>query len=128
MSKNFGTITDQLGASIERLTRGIPQKMRGFSIMGKAAKMSGALDSKTKELIATAIAVAVRCDGCIASHAKAAEINGANREEILEMLSMAVYMGGGPSAVYAAEALDAFDQFSDNKEKMEPTTTEPPRP
>ena len=80
--------------------------------MGAAAKKSGALDPKTKELIATAIAVAVRCDGCIASHVKALEKHGAEREELLEMLSMAIYMGGGPSVVYAAEALDAFDQFS----------------
>ena len=80
--------------------------------MGAAAKVDGSLDPKTKELIAIAIAVAVRCDGCIAAHTKAAQGYGAAREEILEMLGMSVYMGGGPSAVYAAQALDAFDQFS----------------
>ncbi|MBM86158.1 MAG: carboxymuconolactone decarboxylase [Rhodospirillaceae bacterium] len=112
MKKNYVKVATELSDSVGRLTKGIPQTMRGFSIMGKAAKTTGSLDLKTKELIATAIAVAVRCDGCIAAHAKAAESNGASRDEILEMLSMAVYMGGGPSAVYAAEALDAFDQFS----------------
>ena len=80
--------------------------------MGAAAKASGALDAKTKELIAIAIAVAVRCDGCIAAHTKAAEKYGVDREEILETLSMAVYMGGGPSVVYASQALDSFDAFS----------------
>ena len=116
MGKNYGQISTEISDAVGRLAKAIPQTMRGFSMMGKAAKSPGSLDPKTKELIATAIAVAVRCDGCIAAHTKAAEINGASRAEVLEMLSMAVYMGGGPSAVYAAEALDAFDQFSEKSE------------
>ena len=62
--------------------------------------------------MATAIAVAVRCDGCIGFHAKAAIKAGASREELLETLSMAIYMGAGPSMIYAAEALRAFDELS----------------
>jgi AhpD family alkylhydroperoxidase len=104
-----------LSGSIARLRKGIPDTMKGFSMMAAAATADGKLDTKTKELIATAIGVAVRCDGCIAFHAKAAEQNGATREEILETLGMAVYMGGGPSMVYAAQALDAYDQFVDDK-------------
>ena len=63
-------------------------------------------------MIATAIGVAVRCDSCIASHTKAASMNGASREEVLEALGIAVFMGGGPSVVYASQALEAYDQFS----------------
>lgn len=85
--------------------------------MRSAAHADGCLEPKTKELIATAISVAVRCDGCIAGHTKAAEKNGASREEVLETLSMAVLMGGGPSVVYAAQALDAFDQFTEDAKK-----------
>ena len=113
MVKNYREMATGLENSVAELGKLIPETMRAFSSLGTAAKKSGALDVKTKELIATAIAVAVRCDGCIASHTKAAEKNGASRDEILEMLSMAIYMGGGPSLVYAAEALTAFDQFSD---------------
>ena len=80
--------------------------------MAQAATTDGMLDPKTKELIAAAIGVAVRCDGCIAFHVKALVQQGASREEILEMLGMAVYMGGGPSMVYAAQALEAYDQFA----------------
>ena len=112
MSKNYPEMATDLSASIGRLRKGIPDTMKGFSAMAAAATRDGFLDPKTKELIATAIGVAVRCDGCIASHTKAAEKNGASREEILETLGMAVYMGGGPSVAYAAQALDAFDQFT----------------
>ena len=70
-------------------------------------------DSKTKELIALAIGIAARCDGCLAFHAKAAAKYGATREEILETIAVAVYMGGGPSMIYGAEALEAFDQLSE---------------
>ncbi len=71
-----------------------------------------ALDTKTKELIARGISVAVRCDDCIAFHVKAAVQQGATREEIMETLGMAIYMGAGPSAMYASHALDAYTQFS----------------
>ena len=112
MVENYPAMATDLNASIGRLRKGIPETMKGFSAMAKAATADGSLDPKTKELIATAIGVAVRCDGCIAFHVKAAVKNGASREEFLETLGMAVYMGGGPSMVYAAQALDAYDQFA----------------
>ena len=73
------------------------------------------LTEKTKELIALGISVAIRCDDCIAFHAKAALKQGANREEVMEALGMAVYMGAGPSVMYATHALDAFTQFENEK-------------
>ena len=112
MAKDYKKIAADLTSSMERLQKGIPDTMKRFAAMGAAAKASGALDAKTKELIAIAIAVAVRCDGCIAAHTKAAEKYGVDREEILETLSMAVYTGVGPSVVYASQALDSFDEFS----------------
>jgi len=117
MSKNYPEMATDLNASVARLSKGIPDTMKGFAAMRSAAHADGCLEPKTKELIATAISVAVRCDGCIASHTKAAEKNGTSREEILETLSMAVLMGGGPSVVYAAQALEAFDQFTEDAKK-----------
>ena len=70
------------------------------------------LDEKTKELIAVAIAVATRCDGCIGFHVKALVRLGATKEELNETLNMSVYLGGGPSLMYAANALAAFEEFS----------------
>mgnify|MGYP000949329364 CR=1 FL=1 len=71
----------------------------------------GALDEKTKELIAMAIGVASRCDGCLGFHAKALVRLGATPQEFREMLGVAVYMGGGPSLMYAANAQAAYDEF-----------------
>lgn len=94
------------------LRAGIPGVAKGFGETARAAIGAGALDSKTKELIALAIGITARCDGCLAYHAKAAAKYGASREEILETIGVAVYMGGGPSMIYGAEALAAFDAFA----------------
>lgn len=113
MTKQYKEITADISQYIGELRKAAPETMKGFSAMAKAATDAGVLDKKTKELIALAIGVAARCDGCIGFHAKALKGLGATREEISETLGMAVYMGGGPSLMYAADALRAFDQFSE---------------
>ena len=90
-----------------------PAASAAFKAFGEAVFADGALPGKTKELIAIAIAVAIRCDGCVAFHAQAAAKLGATREEIMEVMGMALYMGAGPSLMYAAQAVEAFDQFKD---------------
>lgn len=89
--------------------------MKAFSTMAQGASRPGALDGKTKELIALAVSVAIRCDDCIAFHAKAAVEQGANREEVLEAPGMAIYMGAGPAVMYASHAIEAFDQLRAGK-------------
>jgi AhpD family alkylhydroperoxidase len=89
-----------------------PEVMRGFTQMAQAATAPQALDTKTKELVALGIAVATRCDPCIAYHGKAAVKAGATQAEIAETLGLAVYMGAGPSAMYAAKAMEATRQFA----------------
>jgi AhpD family alkylhydroperoxidase len=86
--------------------------MKGFSAIAQAALRPNALDTKTKELITLGISVATRCDDCIGFHVKAAVDQGATREELLETLGMAIYMGAGPSVMYASHAIEAFDQFA----------------
>jgi len=83
-----------------------------FNALADAAMRDGALDKKTKELIALALGVAGHCDACLGFHLKALIRLGASRTEIEEALGVAVYMGGGPSLMYAADALAAFDQLS----------------
>ena len=112
MSKDYQEVIENLYDSMSRLNIGLPNVMGGSATMSAAAKKAGALDVNTKELIAIAISVANRCDGCIAAHTNAATKHGVNREELLETLGIAIYMGGGPSTVYAAQVLDAFDQFA----------------
>ena len=102
-----------LNPAVAELRRNVPGVMGAFSEMGKAALAPGALDTKTKELIALAIGVAVRCGPCITYHAEGARKNGATREEIAETMGLAVYMGAGPGAMYAAQGLEAYDQWQD---------------
>ena len=112
MFKDWQGMAADLSGDIRSLRAGAPEVMKGFSALAQAALKADALDTKTKELIALAIAVATRCDGCLAFHAEAAMKQGASRAEVLETMGMAVYMGAGPSVMYAAQALEAFDQFS----------------
>ena len=86
--------------------------MAAFRGLVKAAGVDGALDHKAKELIALAISVAVRCEGCIVFHSRACLRLGVTRAEILDMLGVAVEMGGGPSAVYGAQALACYDEMA----------------
>ncbi|MCW2380632.1 MULTISPECIES: carboxymuconolactone decarboxylase family protein [unclassified Sphingobium] len=80
----------ELSHAIKEVRLGTPEVMQSFSAMAKAATEGGALDVKTKELMALAIAVAIRCDGCVAFHAQAAVKHGASREEIMETMGMAL--------------------------------------
>jgi AhpD family alkylhydroperoxidase len=108
---NWPEQTKDLSAHLRTLRSGTPEVIKAFSGLAQAALAPKALDCKTKELIALAIAVAIRCDDCIGFHVKAALEQGASRDEVLETLGMAVYMGAGPSVMYASHALDAFEQF-----------------
>lgn len=110
--KKFDEITKDISASLAKLRKDIPDVTNAFTSLSQAATKDGALDKKTKELIALALGVAARCDGCIGFHCKALVKLGATREEVVETLGMAVYMGGGPSLMYAADALSAYEEFS----------------
>mgnify|MGYP001393570833 CR=1 FL=1 len=112
MHKDWPTMASELSGAIKEVRLGTPEVMKAFSAMAQAATKGGAVDAKTKELIAIAIAVAIRCDGCVAFHAQAAAKLGATREEIMEVMGMALYMGAGPSLMYAAQAVEAYDQFA----------------
>ena len=103
MNKDYQKVIEKLYNSMDRLNKGLPDVMGGYATMSAAAKKAGALDVKTKELIAIAISVANRCDGCIAAHTNAGK-NGVSREELLETLGIAIYRGG-PSTGYAAQVL-----------------------
>lgn len=113
MSKNYQELTKDISQYIGELRKLTPEAMQGFSALAKGATAEGALDKKTKELIALAIGVTQRCDGCIGFHAKALKDLGTTRQELAEVMAMCVYMGGGPALMYAADALRAYDQFSE---------------
>ncbi|MFT4805217.1 MAG: AhpD family alkylhydroperoxidase [Psychroserpens sp.] len=109
--KNYIHKYEEISTQMEQLGMKIPATMRGFSALHKASVANGALPSKTKELISLGIAIAVRCDGCIAFHVHDALMGGATSEEILENIGVAICMGGLPALVYGCEAMQALEQF-----------------
>src|SRR5271169_4665797 len=106
MEKSYFEITKRFAETAPRH----PRHHEGLFGVG-AGGSARALERKTKELIALAIGIATRCDGCIGFHTEALVRLSATRQEVEETLGMAVYMGGGPSLMYAADAISAYEQF-----------------
>jgi len=110
---HWGTeVQNELRPLATELRRAIPDVLQAFAELSKAAMAPGALDERTKELIAFAIAITERCDGCIAAHARNAVRKGVTREQVAEMIGVTILMNGGPATVYGPRALDAFDDYS----------------
>lgn len=107
---SFRELTTTVSGRLASLRTSTPGVMKAFHELGKAATADGALDAKTKELIALALGVAARCEPCIGFHAQALAKLGATRQEVDETLAVCTYMGGGPSLMYAASAVAAFDE------------------
>jgi AhpD family alkylhydroperoxidase len=106
-------VLSELSPLHRELRRAIPEVYKGFGELHHAAFAPGALDAKTKELIALAIGVVEGCDGCIASHAQAAARAGASRQEAAEAIGVTFLMKGGPATIYGPRAYDAFCEFAD---------------
>lgn len=112
MSTHYQTLTREISSDLLSLRNSQPEVMQSFNALGKAALAAKAIDAKTKELIALAVGVAARCDGCIGFHVKTLVRLGASLEELHETLAIAIYMGGGPAAMYAANAIAAYREFT----------------
>jgi AhpD family alkylhydroperoxidase len=111
-----GHYHDEIRANHEaakELRKLIPETYAGFRLTHTEAFGEGALSSKVKELIAVGIAVSDRCEGCIASHARGAALQGTTEQEFAEMLSVSILMNGGPGTVYAPKAWEAFKEFKE---------------
>ncbi len=109
---NYKELTQSVSKNLATLRADIPDTMKGFSELARAASRDGALDKKTKQPIALVLGVAAHCDACIGFHMQALVRLGATKAEVEEALGMAVYMGGGPSLMYSANAIAAFEEFS----------------
>jgi AhpD family alkylhydroperoxidase len=111
MTTDYIDYRNHLEERLAQFGKEMPGPMTGFARLHKKAVEDGALNGKTKELMALAISIAIRCEGCIAYHVHDAIQAGATRSELLETLGVALFMGGGPASIYAAHAMDAIDQF-----------------
>jgi AhpD family alkylhydroperoxidase len=113
-------ILDDLRQPTRALAEHIPDVFEGYRHMSAAAFRDGALDAKTKELIALALSVSKQCDGCIASHARSAVRRGATAPEVAEALGVAIALNGGPGSVHAPRAFAAFEEFANRSGSEEP--------
>lgn len=105
-------LMQDINTSLAPFRKAQSEAMQGFGQLSRAAMAEGAISAKNKELIAMGIAVTQHCSGCIGFHVKALIKLNCTREELDEMLSVSVYMGGGPALMYAAEALKAWDTMT----------------
>jgi AhpD family alkylhydroperoxidase len=119
-SAHGAKVLDDLSPLHRQLRRAVPDVYRGFGELHRAAFADGALDTRTKELIALAIAVVEGCDGCMASHAQAAAHAGATRQEAAEAIAVTFLMHGGPATIHGPRAFDAFCEFVPEDESAVP--------
>ncbi|WP_395676910.1 carboxymuconolactone decarboxylase family protein [Inquilinus sp.] len=105
---DWNTYRQQLIAGVGELGKLSPDTVRGYAALGGAGAKTNRLDAKTRELIAVAVAISLRCDGCITVHVEAARKLGATQEEIAEALGVAISVNAGAALVYSTRALDAF--------------------
>jgi AhpD family alkylhydroperoxidase len=108
MMLNWDEYLQELVTTIGEIGRTSPEVIRGYRTLSDAGAKTNKLDAKTRELIALAVAVSLRCDGCITTHTTAAVKNGATKEEIVEALGVAISVNAGAALVYSSRVLDAY--------------------
>ena len=114
MSDSYGkAVLDELAPLGRNLRKAIPDVYKGFGELHHAAFAEGALDTRTKELIALALGVSQQCDGCIASHSRGAVKAGATKQQAAEAIGVTFLMNGGPATIYGPRAYAAFCEFYD---------------
>jgi AhpD family alkylhydroperoxidase len=106
----------QVVAGVSGLAELAAETVRGYGTMGAAGAKTGYLDAKTRELIAVAVSITLRCDGCIAVHTDSARKLGASVEEIAEALGVAASVNAGAAIVYSTRALDAYQVLAESAE------------
>ena len=109
---DWNTYRQQLTVRIGEIAKITPDTIKGYQTLSAAGQKSNLLGPKMRELISLAVAVSVRCDGCITVHTEAAARHGASREEIAEALAVATAVNAGAALVYSARVLDAFEQVT----------------
>lgn len=108
---NWPEYRSELMTRIGEIGKLSPDTLAGYQALSKAGSKTDKLGAKTRELIALAVSVTTRCDGCITVHTSEALKQGASREEIAEALGVAVALNAGAALVYSARVMDAAGQY-----------------
>ncbi len=103
-------VREELRQPALELRQMVPDVLKGYSAMSKAAMAEGELSSGIKELLALMVAITRQCDGCVVSHARGAARQGVTRQQVAEAVGVAIMMNGGPGTVWGPRALHSFDQ------------------
>jgi AhpD family alkylhydroperoxidase len=106
---DWNTYRQQIVAGVGGVAKLSPDTVKGYAQLSQAGARTGNLDAKTRELIALAVAITLRCDGCIAVHTAEANKLGASKEELAEALGVAISVNAGAALVYSVRTMDAFD-------------------
>ncbi|HUY08745.1 MAG TPA: carboxymuconolactone decarboxylase family protein [Candidatus Dormibacteraeota bacterium] len=109
---DHGQVLKDLGPPISELRQAIPEVWSGYTQTHRAVMVDGALSAKHKELIALAISVVKKCDGCVAAHARGAARRGATPQEVAEAIGVTLLLDGGPATVWGPRAWEAYQQFA----------------
>ena len=107
--EDWDSYSEGLRARGKELTALHPELMKGFSALSRGASTTRHLDAKTREMIALAVAVTTRCEGCIDAHVRKARAAGASKEEVAEALGVAIALNAGAALTYSLHVLDAMD-------------------
>lgn len=108
--KDWNNYRSQVLAGVGGIAKLSPDTVKGYMTLGQAGSKTGHLDAKTRELIALAVAISLRCDGCITVHAAEAKKLGVTEEELAEALGVAISVNAGAALVYSTRTFDAFSE------------------
>ena len=118
---DWSTYRRQLTVRIGEIAKLSPDTIKGYQALSAAGQNTNLLGPKIRELISLAVAVSVRCDGCITVHTEAAVRHGASRAEIAEALGVATAVNAGAALVYSTRVLDAYEQLTAAGDRARPT-------
>ncbi|MHA1683881.1 MAG: carboxymuconolactone decarboxylase family protein [Promethearchaeota archaeon] len=102
----------QIKRTLQSMGKTAPEFMAAFQKFKEATEKEGALDVKTKKLIAIGLSISENCEWCIAMHTKEALDAGATAAEIMEVVFLSSLMGGAPSLMLGQLVMQAVEEFS----------------
>ncbi len=111
MMLDWNEYRKQLALGVQEVGRLSPETIKGYMALATAGRKTDLLGAKLRELIALAVAVTARCDGCITVHTESAIKSGATKEEIAEAIGVAIAVNAGAALVYSARVMDAFNEY-----------------
>jgi len=120
MMLDWNDYRKQLAAGVKEIGQLSPDTIKGYMAISAAGQATDLLGAKVRELIALAVAVTLRCDGCITVHTETAIKRGATKEEIAEALGVAAAVSAGAALVYSARVMDAFNEYPSTATSPEP--------